>query len=82
MLHFGELDHTTPPELMARIVPAVEANEHVTHFIYEGAGHAFANHTRPKRYNEAVTKTVDERTFSFFGAQLGAGAPRTKTSPT
>ncbi|HXF33513.1 MAG TPA: dienelactone hydrolase family protein [Candidatus Acidoferrales bacterium] len=71
LLHFGELDHTTPPELMARIVPAIEPNPHVTHYVYEGAGHSFANHTRDYRFHESATAAADARTFALFGTELG-----------
>ena len=72
LLHFGELDHTTPPQEMARIVPAIGSNPHVTHHVYKGAGHAFANHMRPDRYHEPMTLAADARTFAFFGSELGA----------
>ena len=66
ILHFGEIDHTTPPEIMARILPAIDPNPHITNYIYKGAGHAFANHRRAETYQAAVTREADERTFAFF----------------
>ena len=72
ILHFGERDHTTPPELLAQILPAVAGNPHVTSHIYPGAVHAFANHGRPDTYNAAATKLADERTFALFRKVLMA----------
>jgi carboxymethylenebutenolidase len=72
ILHFGELDHTTPPELLqGQILPAIAGNPHVQPFVYPGMVHAFANHRRPDTYNEAVTKTADARTFAHFRKWLG-----------
>jgi carboxymethylenebutenolidase len=72
ILHFGECDHTTPPELLARILPAVAGNPLVTSHIYPDAVHAFANHGRPDTYNAAATKLADERTFALFRKVLVA----------
>ena len=67
ILHFGELDHTTPPELLqGEILPAIAGNPNVQPFVYPGMVHAFANHRRPDTYNEAVTKVADTRTFAHF----------------
>ena len=67
VLHFGELDHTTPPELLqGQILPAIAGNPNVQPFVYPGMVHAFANHRRPDTYNEMVTKVADTRTFAHF----------------
>ena len=67
ILHFGELDHTTPPELLqGQILPAIAGNPHVQPFVYPGMVHAFANHRRPDTYDAAVTKQADARTFAHF----------------
>ena len=67
ILHFGELDHTTPPELLqGQILPAIAGNPNVQPFVYPGMVHAFANHRRPDTYDEAVTKVADARTFAHF----------------
>ena len=70
LLHFGELDHNTPPERLEQIRAATGSNRHVTEFVYAGAKHAFANHIRPDRYHPAAARLADERTLSFFGAAL------------
>jgi carboxymethylenebutenolidase len=74
ILHFGERDHTTPPELMARILPAIAGNPNVTPYVYPNAVHAFANHGRSDTYNEAATTLADGRTFSLFRKFLNPGA--------
>lgn len=66
ILHFGERDHTTPPELLANIHKAVEGNANVTSYVYPDVGHAFANHGRADTYDEPTTKLADERTFALF----------------
>ena len=67
ILHFGELDHTTPPELLqGQILPAIAGNPHVQPFVYPGMVHAFANHRRPDTYDAAVTKQADTCTFAHF----------------
>ncbi len=66
ILHFGEVDHTTPPEIMAQILPATKPNPFTTTYVYEGAGHAFANHRRADTYQEETTRKADGRTFPFF----------------
>ena len=80
ILHFGELDHTTPPELLqGQILPAVAGNPNVQAYVYPKMVHAFANHRRPDTYDEAVTRVADARTFAHFRkwlnpAQLSAMA--------
>jgi carboxymethylenebutenolidase len=66
ILHFGERDHTTPPEHMRNIIPAIAGNPNVKYYIYPGVGHAFANHRRPDTYSEAATRQADALTFAFF----------------
>jgi carboxymethylenebutenolidase len=72
ILHFGELDHTTPPELLqGQIMPAIAGNPHIQPFVYPKMVHAFANHRRPDTYDAAVTKVADTRTFAHFRKWLG-----------
>lgn len=70
ILHFGEVDHTTPPDVMTRILPAIEPNAYITGYVYEGAGHAFANHRRADTYRTEATREADARTFAFFDKWL------------
>lgn len=70
VLHFGELDHTTPPEILKLIMPAIAGKPHVTAHVHQGAGHAFANHRRPDRYHAAATARADAQTFELFRRAL------------
>jgi carboxymethylenebutenolidase len=70
VLHFGERDHTTPPEVLSRILPAISGNAHVQTHVYADAVHAFANHARPNHYNAAATALADQRTFALFRTWL------------
>src|SRR5436190_16293443 len=77
MLHFGELDHTTPPELLqGQILPAIAGNPNVQAFVYAKMVHAFANHRRPDTYDAAVTRVADARTFAHFRKWLEPERPK------
>lgn len=81
ILHFGERDHTTPPELLqGQILPAIAGNPHVQPFVYPGMVHAFANHRRPDTYDAAVTKQADTRTFAHFRKWLAPGRKAAATA--
>ncbi|HTO70311.1 MAG TPA: dienelactone hydrolase family protein [Myxococcota bacterium] len=41
--------------------------------VYPGAGHAFANESRPEVYREAAAQDAWRRALEFFAKQLGAG---------
>ena len=66
LLHFGGDDHTTPPEIRDPILGAIDGNAHVTPYIYEDAGHAFANPGRPESYLASVAALAHSRTFGLF----------------
>jgi carboxymethylenebutenolidase len=70
MLHFGERDHTTPPEILRQIMPAIAGNDLVTAHVHPEAGHAFANHRRPDRYHGVATERADAQTFGLFRRTL------------
>jgi carboxymethylenebutenolidase len=70
LLHFGERDHTTPPEILRQIMLAVAGNKLVTARVHPEAGHAFANHRRPDRYHAAATEHADMQTFDLFKRML------------
>jgi len=78
VLHFGERDHTTPPEVLARILAALDGNSCVQPHVYPNAVHAFANHVRPNHYNAAATALADQRTFLLFRTWLAP--PQRQTS--
>lgn len=67
LLHFGAEDHTTPPEIRDPILAAIDGNTNVTPYIYENAGHAFANPGRPETYLASVAELAHSRTFALFG---------------
>ncbi|MDA1326716.1 MAG: dienelactone hydrolase family protein [Proteobacteria bacterium] len=69
--HFGAKDHTTPPEFRGPILDAVAGNANVTSFIYETAGHAFANPGRPETYMESIAALAHGRTFELFARVTG-----------
>ena len=71
LLHFGEDDHTTPPEILNPILGAIDGNDSVTPYIYEGTGHAFANPGRPETYRESVAALAHSRTFALFAEATG-----------
>ncbi len=65
LLHFGEKDHFTPPDVIAAIRAATAGNDRVQSFVYPGANHAFGNAFHPN-YDAAATKLSEERTFAFL----------------
>jgi carboxymethylenebutenolidase len=69
LLHFAELDHTTPPEVLAKILPAVAGNPSITSHVYAGEKHGFANHRLPA-YSAEATGLADLRTFEFLHKHL------------
>jgi carboxymethylenebutenolidase len=70
LLHFGADDHTTPPEIRDPILAAINGNANITPFIYEGAGHAFANPGRPDTYIDSTTSLAHQRTFELFSTAV------------
>lgn len=71
--HIGEEDGSIPPsEVEAFDQALTEAG--VTHdlYIYEGAGHAFANPSGT-RYQEEAAETSWQRTVDFLAEHLGPG---------
>ena len=67
--HFGADDDHTPPDVVkaARAYfPELEA------FVYEDAGHAFANDRRPASYVEAAAETAHGRALTFMKEHMQA----------
>ena len=71
LLHFGEDDHTTPSEIRGPILAAVDGNSNVTSYVYENAGHAFANPHRSETYLQSVAELAHSRTFELFYRATG-----------
>lgn len=69
LLHFGEKDHTTPPDILSKITDALGKRERVRIEVYPGAQHAFANPMRPS-YDAAAAKLAHSRTLAFIGAAV------------
>lgn len=74
LLHFGAKDHTTPPDILNPILGAIDGNTSVTPFIYEDAGHAFANPARAETYRADVARLAHSRTFALFARETGLTA--------
>ena len=66
LLHFGEKDHTTPPDVIAKIREALEIDRKVEIHTYPGAKHAFANAMRPANHDPNSAALAHERTLAFF----------------
>lgn len=70
--HYGEEDQGIPLDQVAEFVEALEAHGKSWEFyLYEDAGHAFFNDTRP-HYRPAAAAAAWERTRAFLAAQLGS----------
>lgn len=65
LLHFGEADHTTPPEVIEKIRGALGGNPRVQIHTYPGAKHAFANAARAS-YDPQAATAAHRRTFAFL----------------
>ena len=67
MLHFGvDDDHIGKDQVDA----VRSAHPDVTIYLYDGAGHAFANSARPS-FVEAAAKAANERSLAFLQKHLG-----------
>jgi carboxymethylenebutenolidase len=67
LLHFGaDDDHIGKDQVEA----VRSAHPDVTIYLYEGAGHAFANPARPS-FVPAAAQTADERSLAFLQKHLG-----------
>ena len=65
VLHFGEADHTSPPEVIARVRDTLGGDKRVQIYTYPGAKHAFANHLRAS-YDAKSSAAAHQRTFEFL----------------
>jgi carboxymethylenebutenolidase len=70
--NFGALDTGIPPAKVKELEEALKkAGKQVDIKIYEGAGHAFFNDTRPQVYNAEAAVDAWQRTLKFFRERLG-----------
>lgn len=68
---FGAEDTMVTIEVVEDLVAAARnAGADITTHLYENAGHAFFNDTRPEAHNEAAAKDAWEKTLSFFGSNI------------
>lgn len=65
LLHFGEEDHTTPPDVIEAIRDALGGDPKVDIEVYAGAPHAFANPERPS-YRPDAAELAHARTLALF----------------
>jgi carboxymethylenebutenolidase len=66
LLHFGEADHTTPPDVIEKIRGALGKNPRVQIHTYPGAKHAFANAARAANYDPKSAALAHQRTYAFL----------------
>ena len=75
MFHFGSLDGNPSVEdrdkLDAELTRLGKVHEF---FTYEGAGHAFMDHTNPERFHEASAIQAWPRTLDFLNKHLKGAA--------
>ncbi|HEY5609040.1 MAG TPA: dienelactone hydrolase family protein [Alphaproteobacteria bacterium] len=69
-LHFGETDHYTPPEVIAKIRKGLAKARDVEIHVYPGCGHGFCNPTRDS-YNKAACAVVHSRLIALFRRTMG-----------
>ena len=69
---YGAEDQGIPPSMAAELEAELKkAGTPVETHVYQGAGHAFLNDTKPS-YNEEASKDAWSRTLAFFAKQLSA----------
>ena len=71
LLHIGEKDHTTPPEVIARIVDTMKDNPNVTAHVYPNAPHAFCNVDRTDTFQPSLAAEAHARTFALIDGFTG-----------
>ncbi|MFE2429244.1 dienelactone hydrolase family protein [Streptomyces sp. NPDC059373] len=70
--HYGEQDHTVPPESLSRLGAAIEEQSGITpEFHLYPAGHAFFNDGRPEAYHRPSAELAWSRTIDFLHRRLG-----------
>lgn len=69
LLHIGEADRFTPPEVVAQIDKAIAGKPDVERFVYPGAGHAFCNPAQ-KNYDAAAATLAHRRSMEFLRRYL------------
>jgi len=70
LAHFGERDHTTPPDVANALVDRLRAAGVDVEAHFYDAGHAFFNDQRPEVYSEENARLAWERTVEFLRARV------------
>ena len=71
LAHFGAADRGIPLEQVEQFRKALQDNNKTFElYIYDGAGHAFFNDSRPQVYNEAAANLSWERNLAFLEKYL------------
>lgn len=71
LLFYGGRDHGIPPEQIAANRAALERHGIVHEIVvYDGAGHAFFNDSRPSAYDAEAAADAWQRTLTFFDRYL------------
>ena len=71
LAHFGAADRGIPLEQVEQFRKALQDNNKIFElYIYDGAGHAFFNDSRPQAYNEPAAKLSWERNLAFLEKYL------------
>jgi carboxymethylenebutenolidase len=71
LLHLGEADHFTPPEVIALIEKTIEGQGSAERFRYPGAGHAFCNPAQQGFEPEAAA-LAHRRSMDFLHRHLSS----------
>jgi len=71
LLHHAGLDDRVAQTLFPFVTALREAHKTVTFQVYDGANHAFNNHTSAERYDKAAAELAWKRTIRFFHKYLG-----------
>ena len=71
LMHIGEADHFTPPEVVSQIEAATADNPDVTRFLYPGVGHSFCNPAQ-SHFDPAARDAAHRRTEAFLNLHLSS----------
>ena len=69
MMHMGEADHFTPPDVVAQITDATRDYSFVERFVYPGAGHSFCNPSQA-HFDAQACVEAHRRTRDFLKKHL------------
>ena len=69
LLHFGELDHNSPPGVIEKIAAALSDHPNVAIHVYPNADHGFNSAARAA-FNQNASMQAHARTMAFFRTHL------------